>query len=203
MSDFIEIHASPKRIASRKPIYGYGINDANYYVINKTGRCPYFSRWYDMLKRCYSEVLHKKRPTYVGCITCEEWLTFSNFKAWMINQVWENNHLDKDIVTPNNKIYSPNNCRFISPELNMLLTDHGAARGEYPQGVNWHKQHKKFQAQINDNGSRKHIGYFEACEAARSAYVKFKTKILLEQASLQKDSQIAAGLRMHAELLNK
>jgi hypothetical protein len=52
-----------------KLVYGVGVNDANYNV-NKyeiiDGKqkliwaCPFYIKWRDMLKRCYSEVLHKK-----------------------------------------------------------------------------------------------------------------------------------------------
>ncbi len=50
----------------KKTIYGVGTNDANYLVVNKGVRCPYYKKWSSMLERCFSKSLHKKHPTYIG-----------------------------------------------------------------------------------------------------------------------------------------
>ncbi len=67
-----------------------------------------------MLQRCYSESYLNKRPSYRGCSVCEEWKTFSNFMAWMKNKNMENLELEKDILVPGNKLYSPETCVFVS-----------------------------------------------------------------------------------------
>ena len=70
---FQEITASKNSIANRNLVFGVGINDANYVTQpgthNKQSKCPYYSIWKDMLKRCYSSKYLLKRPTYKGC-TC-------------------------------------------------------------------------------------------------------------------------------------
>lgn len=117
-----------------KLVQGFGINDADYVVskyeswyeggerkLKILWQCPYYVKWRSMLNRCYSARYHKNKPTYIGCYVCEEWLTFSNFKAWMETQDWERKELDKDLLMEGNKEYGPNFCVFISRELNLFL----------------------------------------------------------------------------------
>ena len=90
---FIEVKASKKSLTSRKPVFGVGVNDASYMTNHKDKDgiikvCPYYRRWKNMLKRCYSSKCQDKNPTYLGCAVSNEWLTFSNFKLWMEGQEW-------------------------------------------------------------------------------------------------------------------
>lgn len=39
----------------------------------------------------------------------------------MIKQDWADKQLDKDLINPNNKLYSPETCFFISGTLNRML----------------------------------------------------------------------------------
>lgn len=90
-------------------VCGVGINDATYSVYRYKGSagsqkriwaCPFYRTWGTMLGRCYSDKFHEQNPTYVGCTVCDEWLTFSKFKAWMETQDWKDKQLDKDILVP-------------------------------------------------------------------------------------------------------
>ena len=77
--------------------------------------CPYYMKWHGMLQRCHSVayIKKKKNPTYKDCWACDEWLLFSNFKAWMRAQEWEGKHIDKDLlITGNKKKYSPETSYF-------------------------------------------------------------------------------------------
>lgn len=42
------------------------------------------------------------------------------------------------------------------------------------QGVNFHKRHQKFQAQIQVDGRKIHLGYFDTPEKAHEAYAEAK-----------------------------
>jgi hypothetical protein len=91
--------------------------------------CPYYTRWTGMLERCYSEKHHKVYPSYIGCSVCEEWLLFSNFRAWCIDQekitgfcIKEDKlQLDKDIKVEGNKIYSPTTCILLPNKVNSFI----------------------------------------------------------------------------------
>jgi len=198
MNQFIEIPANKISLSKRKLVYGVGVNDADYKVeIVKNGRrmqCPYYLRWMNMLRRCYYSKYHEKYPTYKGCSVCKEWLTFSVFEAWMLKQDWKGMALDKDILNQGNKIYAPEYCRFISQALNSLLTASGAARGDLPLGVTWHKHLKKYRARINIDGNEKHLGYFNTIEEAKAVYDKAKYAEINRHAMMQTDPEIRNGL---------
>lgn len=190
----------------RKLVHGIGINDADYAVqptVNgKQIKCPFYERWKEMLKRGYDPKYHKKNPTYIGVTVCEEWHYFMNFRKWMKKQNWEGLELDKDILYPNNKIYSPEMCVFVSTELNNLLTNSAAARGEYPQGVCLAKYCQKFRATINIHGKQTHIGYYNTSQEAYQAYLNAKIshiKTFYPQVS----PKIKQGLERHVELMIK
>jgi len=204
-NQFKEIPASRSSIMRRKLVHGIGVNDSNYLTIRDLDgvrfRCPYYIKWTEMIRRCYSKKSLINRSTYLGCSVCDVWLLFSNFKKWMINQDWHGKHLDKDLIKVGNKVYSPEFCRFITPGLNALMTNHGAARGKYPIGVCFHEASGKYSAQINIKGSRVYLGIYSSPEEAASVYIESKVKVILQAASEQKDRLIANGLRLHAESL--
>ena len=187
--------------SKRKLVYGIGINDANYTVCpvveGKRAWCPYYRAWTGMLERCYCSKFQAKQPTYVGCAVTNEWRVFSAFRVWMVAQSWEGMELDKDLLIPGNKIYSPDTCLFVSRAVNLLLTDHAAARGPYPQGVSWHKGGAKYQAKCSVNGKRKHIGYFKTINEAEIAYLDFKSALIEDAAESQPDI-IKKALLRHA-----
>lgn len=114
---------------TRALVYGKGTNDAGYNIKVDTWRegikttewrCPYYNRWVNMLKRCYSSHSLLKHPTYKDCTVCEEWLTFSNFKRWMEKQDWEGMQLDKDILG-SGKFYCPDICVFVPRYINCFI----------------------------------------------------------------------------------
>ena len=114
-------------------IYNKAINDL--YLEKDIGNAPAYQRWFDMVRRCYSEKYHISKPTYIGCSVCAEWLYFSNFKKWYDENYIDGFHLDKDILVEGNKVYSPEFCRFVPAYLNSLLTDRKNNRGDLPLGV--------------------------------------------------------------------
>ncbi len=194
MSSFIELPASKVSISARNPVRGIGINDAHYLVcpeINgKRVMCPFYRVWKNMLQRCYSEKYHQRCPTYIGCTVIKEWLLFSAFKGWMINQNWKRKELDKDIKSIGNKIYSPENCLFVSRSINMLMNDNATRRGEYPIGVSFHNTNNKFQAHCSHNGKSANLGYYNTPEEASVAYLTYKHSIILEVASMHENNYI-------------
>jgi len=191
MDSFPKITASAKSLAKRKLVYGIGINDSSYIthltINNERVRCPYYMKWSCMIMRCYGKSFLLNNPTYIGCTVCDEWLAFSNFRKWMVKQDWQGKELDKDIISQGNKEYSPAACRFISHELNSLLTARGAARGLYPMGVSWHKKNERYQACIRINGKTKGLGSFKTPQEAKAAYDKEKYAEIHRHAMLQTD----------------
>ena len=93
------------------------------YINHKPTRA--YVHWYQMLRRCFSVKYQDKKPTYIGCQVCDEWLNFQNFAQWYEENYYEVNeeemHLDKDILVKGNKIYSPNTCIFAPKKINDLF----------------------------------------------------------------------------------
>jgi len=201
MQEFKKAKVSKLSLSHRKPVFGIGINDADYITNPKingsTKACPAYRKWAEILRRCYSERYQEKQPTYIGCSACDEWLTFSNFAKWYeSNSVcgWE---LDKDIKVPGNKIYSPERCLFLPKSINLLLNGCAARRGDYPKGVNLFKRNGSFIAKISIDGKRKHLGYFSTPELARQAYVKAKNAEIMRKC--EQYPQFAEYLANHLE----
>jgi hypothetical protein len=131
-------------IGPTRPVFGVGINDADY-ITNKTNwvngrsvkewQCPIHQTWSSILRRCYSPYLHKRIPTYIGCEIHPDWVSFMGFREWMLSQDWQGKHLDKDLITRGNKIYSPETCVFVDQALNNFTTTRAGRRGRYLIGA--------------------------------------------------------------------
>lgn len=143
-----------------------------------------YQAWCDILKRSFSTDLKRRRPTYENVICCNEWLYFENFYNWIIQQdnyvQWKNGDkwaVDKDILIKGNKIYSPETCCLVSPEINALFTKRQNCRGILPIGVIKYKN--KYSAQCCDGtGKQIKLGYFNNPIDAFYAYKRDKEKCI-------------------------
>ena len=189
-------------MSKRNLVFGVGINDADYKVMIHDivdGKdkiiwiCPYYNKWYDMLRRCYSKRYQKGQPTYKGCYVCKEWLLFSNFRAWMIQQEWEGRCLDKDFLIEGNKMYSPVTCAFIPQRVNKFIITSGRIRGEYPIGVclerGGRKNLYKSQGSIG-SGTSVYLGHFPTPQEAHQAWMRKKLEVCKEYLTEFKDEPL-------------
>ena len=195
--DFIQVPASALSLSCRKPVYGVGINDAGHTPLVRTAegkryKCPYYVTWAGMLKRCYSPRYQERYPTYAGCSVAPEWHSFMTFRAWMAAQDWSGKALDKDVLVPGNKSYSPDTCAFIDQATNKLLTDSKAARGACPLGVS--VKGGRYRASCKVNGSGVYLGVYDTPELAHAAYRACKSRVVWEAANLQTDPRVKAAL---------
>ena len=185
----------------KKLIYGFAKNDSkepcSKNILGKKITDPRYRTWINLLQRAFCEKYKAKFPTYENCTVCDEWLIYSNFKRWMDLQDWQGKQLDKDILLAGNKHYCPELCVFVSKELNYFLTANDAKRGDWPLGVNWHKDSGSFVAQCSDPFTKKrgYIGLFSCPEQAHLAWKKRKHEIACRLADEQKDERIAKALR--------
>ena len=186
---------------NRRLVYGVGINDADYSVSQtvsgKRINCPFYRVWIAMLQRCYDQNHHIKRPTYSGCTVAQKWHSFMSFRAWMKELDWDGKALDKDLLVQGNKIYGPTTCVFISTQLNNFTTDRGAARGNYPIGVNYHNRDAKFRAMCCNpfTGKQESLGHFDDPQSAHEAWRKRKNEHANQLANMQDDPRLANALR--------
>jgi hypothetical protein len=204
---FIEKPSDKASIGNRKLVCGVGVNDSNYitsYTIEgKKLRCPFYERWKNILTRCYSSAHHKMHPSYINCSICNEWLSFSNFKAWMIKQDWQNKEIDKDIKISGNKIYSPSACMFIDSKVNKLLCDSASNRGNYPIGVSFNKKAKKYRSYCYADGKQVHLGLYSSVKEASNVYLKFKSKKVLDVSKLYEGELSDCLVRISREITGR
>ena len=149
----------------KRIIYGVGINDL--YIGTHS---DVYSKWYNMIRRCYDKKYHINKPSYEEAAVCEEWKHLSNFKLWFDENYIEGYHLDKDILVKGNKVYSPETCCFVPNDINALLTKSNGVRGELPIGVRLSKNKKKFEARLSVYKGYIHLGSFDTKEEAFEAY---------------------------------
>lgn len=208
-------------MAIKKLLYGVGVNDADYAVdkrvtVSPKGAkrsqkviwsCPYYARWKEILRRCYSENHLKKRPDYSGCTVYEGWHLFSNFKAWMQQQDWEGKQLDKDLLVEGNKVYGPDTCVFVSNMVNGFINEKPNKRGSTLVGVFYIENlARPYRAQCRNpfTGKHKYLGFFATELEAHLAWLGCKSKFATQLADLQEDQKVANALkRKYQEYMKK
>ena len=104
---------------------GVGYLGDNY---DKTQDKLLYQRWSGIIQRCYNI----NSPNYKnygenGVEVAPEWYNFSNFKKWFLDNYWnigtdEKLVVDKDILVPNNKIYSSETCLLVPISFNSMFS---------------------------------------------------------------------------------
>ena len=168
-------------------VYGVGILGTKYPPSFNGVQTKEYTLWCDMLKRCHSDNLKNKRPTYGGCEVSENFKSYEYFYKWCHKQIGFDNEywqLDKDLLIKGNKVYSESTCVFIPREINSLLIKREASRGRHLIGVCWDKRGKAFIAQVGKSkGKRERLGLFKTEIEAFNAYKQAKESFIKEQAN--------------------
>lgn len=168
-----------------KLLYGVAFNSKGRHKTQLNGkRTPAYQAWWDMLRRCYSSKFQKENLTYIGCTVTKDWYDFQNFAEWFYCHEYSDKgyQLDKDLLFPDSKMYSPETCCFVPQKLNTLLLDSAAARGRHPLGVCFDKSRGKFQAQLKINGKSKYLGRFDTSGEAHQVYKAAKERYVKNEA---------------------
>jgi len=146
--------------------------------------------WTGMVKRCntFYDYNPRARINYEDCSVREDFLYFPNFITWYDKQIvqpkWQ---LDKDLLVPGNKIYSPDTCIFLPRALNTFLTIRKNDRGPFPLGVTIHEETGHYEAACNRDGKRIYLGVYKTPEAAFAAYKVEKEAYAKDLAERWKD----------------
>uniref|UniRef100_A0AAU8GIX4 HNH endonuclease n=1 Tax=Salmonella phage vB_SEnST11_KE23 TaxID=3161174 RepID=A0AAU8GIX4_9CAUD len=168
----------------KRLVYGVGLNDEeNQQVIGRVGgrvvrisTDPLYTRWVGILQRSYSDTWKKKYNSYEGCVVCDEWLVYSKFKQWFLDKSLGKDasgyDIDKDLLFPGVKIYSPLTCCLIPRYLNRCLVRRGSSdlfTGVIPRN-------NKFAAQIFVGSKKVWLGTFNTKREAHQAWKNAKIK---------------------------
>lgn len=84
-----------------------------------------YSIWKNMHERAGNfDGMH---PSYVDVTVCEEWWNYQNFAKWYNDHKYEIKGdflcLDKDILNPTGRVYSPENCCLVPNTINEVFKD--------------------------------------------------------------------------------
>lgn len=97
-------------------VYGVGIDDSP----EGTEDAAHVT-WLAMIKRVYYRAPHKPHTSYDGYFVDPCWHLYSDFKRWFdINHI-AGYQLDKDILQPGNRFYSPDTCVFVPHYINQAV----------------------------------------------------------------------------------
>lgn len=183
-----------------KLIQGVGVKDSGEFKLRHMGsKTKEYQAWSNMLARCYSKDYKERNKSYLGCYVCDDWIYFQKFARWYKdNYPADGNYyqLDKDLIIPGNKIYSPDTCVFVSQSVNKFTTDRALTRGLYMIGVNFDKSRGKFLAKCNNPISRKteNLGRFLDQLDAHKAWRKRKSELAFELSKTQKNPKVSKAL---------
>ena len=139
--------------------------------------------WKCMMERCYCGERKEHMKYFESCDICDEWLNFQNFAEWYCTHKYPVNerlHVDKDILFPGNKTYSPSNCLLVPQRINMLFLNKPNKRG-LPNGIIRAKS--GYLAKYN----QKELGIFNTIDEAFFHYAKAKEKKIKEVANEYKN----------------
>lgn len=170
-----------------RTLYNIGyIGVGEYNTGTKEEHTKEYVTWRNMLRRCYDEKHKKRFPSYYGiCTVCDEWHNFQNFAKWYHENIYyvdtERMHIDKDIISSENKIYSPETCFIVPQRLNMLFKEK-SNKYNLPNGIR-PKLNGKYEVLYN----HKHLGMFDTVELCVKAYEKEKRKAIIDIANEYKN----------------
>lgn len=164
-------------------MYGVGIYEKGKYTATKDGRpTREYNLWKGMLQRGYCAKFHEKQPTYIDVEVSKELLNFQNFaeiitKIPFYDEVDFNGRCfqcDKDLF--NIKEYHKNTIVFIPHSINSFFTNAKQNKGEFPTGVVYRNDIKKYRTRMSIDGKYIHLGNFMTKEEAYKCYCDARNK---------------------------
>lgn len=130
---------------------GYNSKEKHKTVDENLAQTWEYTLWSFAMKRCYGK--YKKYKSYEDCEICETWHDFQSMADWLTQNKYKTKstdslQLDKDILHPGNRIYSPENCLIVTKEVNMYFLGQHRIDSKYGAGVIFSdkSKYKKFQA---------------------------------------------------------
>lgn len=163
-------------------VFGVGINDSVDITCYNDKR---YTLWHSIIRRAYSDVYHKDKPTYKDIEVCDRWKRFSNFAEDIVKIpfyekcITDEYELDKDILGGDLKIYSPETVCFIPRSVNIFFSRNTQKDNDLPTGVTFNKRLNMYVASCCTNGKNtQHLGVFETLEEAEIVYKRTKQGLL-------------------------
>jgi hypothetical protein len=129
-----------------------------------------YTIWNKILTRSYSNNFHETRPSYKNVTVCKEWHNFQVFAKWYYKNEIKGYQIDKDLLSEEEKKYSPKTCVFLPPSINSFLTNKQITNTSGCIGVCSYKG--KWIAKISIKNKTINIGVFDTLGEASEHYKK-------------------------------
>ena len=115
----------------------------------------------------------------------------------MEQQDWHGKSLDKDIISPGSKLYSPDTCAFVLNATNSFVIACDASRGDYPIGVSLYKPTGEYQASCKNlfSGEQEYLGLSSTPEEAHENWRKRKHDLAQLVAAKESDTRVVEALK--------
>jgi len=156
----------------KRTVCGVGyIGDGVYKVRENYEWSPIYTRWRQIMQRCYDKNAKARMAYYDGCYVHPDWHNFQNFAEWFEQQYKEDGwQVDKDILVVGNREYGPYTCAMVPSIINTAVSKN---RGRVlPQGVS--TKGRRFAARVSSPNGRVHLGTYDTPEEAFEAYKEAK-----------------------------
>lgn len=182
---WLEKNRSGRSRRKDKLVFGVGVNDATYQVGALIGgdsvKCPAYTNWCAMIRRCYSGEYIKSRPNFQNVTVSKEWHHFMDFRSWWIENYVDGFCLDKDLIGDGLE-HSPSKCIFVPNLINTFTSNNWASRGSHLVGTLWVGSRGKFRAFCSNpiTGKQESLGYFREEFDAHLAWRTRKLELALE-----------------------
>ena len=130
-----------------------------------------YSKWANMMQRCYDEETHRLKPYYALCTAEIEWLNFSNYREWHKENMMGDRKvdLDKDVLVQGNTVYGSETCTLIPHFTNTLFEERGA-----DTNIVLNNTTGKYGVTMSVLGKNEDVGTFDTEEEAKQGYIDYK-----------------------------
>lgn len=130
-----------------------------------------YSKWANMLQRCYDKETHKLKPYYSSCRVDIEWHNFSNYREWHKENGMDDRKvdLDKDVLVQGNTVYSSETCTLIPHFTNTIFEERGA-----DTNIILNNDTGKYDVSMSVLGKKEEVGTFDTEKEAQQGYIDYK-----------------------------
>lgn len=148
-------------------------------------------RWNGISKRCNGKETIWKGANYKFCQN--GFADFDEFVEWSMGQFGYRMknlngsffHLDKDILSPGNTVYSPDKCCFVSSRINNLIFTSYKKSNNLPIGVCKQVNCRTYTARANRDGKLVQLGGFYDPMEAHHAWQRFRAAEIVRVSLLE------------------
>lgn len=133
-------------------------------IVNRKAQ-PVYNTWRSMLARCYNPN-HNSFTRYggSGVKVCDAWHDFQTFARWYEDNYVDGWHMDKDLLSPQAKIYSPDTCVYLPHDI------HHCIGVKHKKGVYKVSKAKGYGVKMYIDNKRTYLGYYNTAEEAEGVY---------------------------------